>query len=117
MDVAEALAELQELSTQVIEAVVLDTDGALLGALGGESRRSERLARAGQELLAAAAEVRQGGAELTRVEVVMPAGSVFALREGGRTIIATATPESPAGLVVYDLRTVLRRLAEEEAAA
>jgi hypothetical protein len=44
--------------------------------------------------------------------VSLEAGSVFVVREGGRTAVATTVPEPTAGLVVYDLRTALRRLAE-----
>jgi predicted regulator of Ras-like GTPase activity (Roadblock/LC7/MglB family) len=116
MDVAEALVELQELSTQVIEAVVLDADGTVVGALGGESPRSARLARMGRDLFAAASDIRRNGAELQRIEIALAAGSVFAVRDDGRTIVATAAPESPAGLVLYDLRTVLRRLGERDTA-
>jgi hypothetical protein len=45
----------------------------------------------------------------------VPAGGVFALTESGRTIVATSVPQPTAGLVVYDLRTVLGRTAEGSA--
>ena len=113
MDPAAALAELNELSTQVTRAVVVDADGRVEGALGAEGEWSDRLARVGAALLAAAGEVPRGSdAAVARVEVVTAAGGVFVACEGGRTIVATTVPEPTAGLVLYDLRTVLRRLAE-----
>ena len=40
---------------------------------------------------------------------------MFVVSEGGRVAVATTVPEPTAGLVVYDLRTALRRLDEEPA--
>jgi hypothetical protein len=37
-------------------------------------------------------------------------GSVFVVRDGGRTIVATTTPEPTVGLVFYDLKTCLRAI-------
>jgi len=53
--------------------------------------------------------------DVSRVEVVTETGGVFVVVEGGRTAVATTVPEPTAGLVIYDLRTALRRLAEEPA--
>lgn len=113
MDVAAALAELEELSTQVVEAVVSESPGAVAGAFGCTGGRAEALSRAGEELLAAAQGVREPGAEVRRVDVTLAAGSLFCLRENGRIIVATTGPEPMAGLVLYDLATVLRRIGEE----
>ena len=66
------------------------------------------------ELVAAAGDVRSTG-EVTRVEVSLGATSLFVVREGGRTAVATTVPQPTAGLVVYDLRTALRRLDEAPA--
>jgi predicted regulator of Ras-like GTPase activity (Roadblock/LC7/MglB family) len=114
MDVAAALAELEELSTQVVEAVVLGQDGTVAGATGCGPDRASALAARGAELLEAARDVRPGGPAVTRVDVTLESGSVFAVREHDRTIVATTGPEPTAGLVVYDLRTVLRRASEAE---
>lgn len=113
MDVtAAALAELAELSTQVTRAVVVGPHG-VEGAIGAEGDRADRLARTGEALLAAAAAVPHGSdAGVTRVEVVTPAGGVFVVVEAGHTIVATTVPEPTAGLVLYDLRAALRRIAE-----
>lgn len=114
MEPNDALAELCELSSQVEDAALLGGSGFVLAATGSPER-GEQLARTASELLAAAGEARAGRTDVTRVEVALAAGSVFVVREGGRTAVATTVPEPTAGLVVYDLRTALRRL--DEAAA
>ncbi len=81
MDVAAALAELEELSTQVTRAVVVDRDGAVAGTLGVAADRAGALAAIGAELLAGA-RVAGGGDDVTRVEVVLPTGGVFVAARG-----------------------------------
>jgi len=114
MDVAQALSELTELSSQVERAVVLDADGSVLGSTLDDGAAAERLAEAARELLAAASELRTSGDEVTRAEVELSEGAFFVLREGGRTIAATTGPKPTAGLVAYDLRTCLHGLGEAE---
>ncbi len=114
MEPAEALSELMTLSSQVEDAAILGGSGFVL-ASSGTPERGESLARVAADLLAAAADVRAGG-EVTRVEVRLPGSSVFVIAEGGRTVVATTVAEPTAGLVVYDLRTALRRLDDEEEA-
>ena len=109
MDVAAALAELEELSTQVTRLVVVDSAGVVAGSFGADAARATNLARVGADLLAGAAAVRPGAGEATRVEIVTPEGGVFVVREHGLTAVATTVPEPTSGLVVYDLRTALRR--------
>jgi hypothetical protein len=111
MDATAALAELAELSTQVTRAVIVGA-GGVEGALGADAARAARLARTGEDLLTAASGVPHGSpAEVSRVEVVTPAGGVFVVRETGRTIVATTVPAPTSGLVLYDLRAALRRVA------
>ena len=114
MDVAQALSELTELSSQVERAVVLDADGSVLGSTLDNAAAAEPLAEAARELLAAAGELRTSGDEVTRAEVELSEGAFFVLREGGRTIAATTGPKPTAGLVAYDLRTCLHGLGEAE---
>jgi predicted regulator of Ras-like GTPase activity (Roadblock/LC7/MglB family) len=114
MDVAQALTELTELSSQVRRAVVLDAGGAVLGSTGADEGATETLARAARELVEAAAGLRGSGDEVTRVEVELEEGAVFVLREGERTIAATTGPQPTAGLVAYDLRTCLKGISEPE---
>jgi predicted regulator of Ras-like GTPase activity (Roadblock/LC7/MglB family) len=112
MDVAQALAELTELSSQVERAIVLDTSGALLGSTSSDDAATERLAAATRELVAAAGDLHASRDEVTRVEVELAEGGLFVLREGGRTIAAVTRPHPTAGLVAYDLRTCLGAIDE-----
>jgi hypothetical protein len=107
MDVADALAELTELSSQVEAAAILD-GGRVAGTVGPGA---EALASAAGPLLAAARAVRPDGPAVTRVEVALPEGGVVCVVEGARSAVARTVPGATAGLVVYDLRTCLRRLA------
>lgn len=111
MEPNEALAELAELSSQIEEAAILGGTGFVLASTG-TPERGEELARLAAELLAAAEDVRAGGPEVTRVEVALAQGSVFVVREGGRSAVATTVAEPTSGLALYDLRTALRRLDE-----
>jgi predicted regulator of Ras-like GTPase activity (Roadblock/LC7/MglB family) len=115
MDVARALAEFEELSTQVTRAVILDGEGVVAGAFGADRDRAAALARIASDLLAGASTVRPEGGEVTRVEVVTLEGGVFVVREHGLTAVATTVPDPTSGLVVYDLRTALRRATGEAA--
>ena len=108
MEPHEALAELSALSSQIEEAAILGESGVVLASTGAPER-GEYLARVAADLLTAAAEVR-ADTEVTRGEVRQPSGSVVVVVEAGRTAVATTVPEPTAGLVLYDLRTALRRL-------
>lgn len=110
MEPNEALAELLDLSSQVRDVAILGESGFVL-ASSGTPERGEQLARVAADLVAAAADVRAAG-DVSRIEVQLDSTSVFVVREGGRTVIATTVPQPTAGLVAYDLRTALRRLGE-----
>ena len=69
--------------------------------------------RAGLDLMTAALEMNASAQEVHRVDVELADGSLFVLREGGRTITATTGPHPTTGLVVYDLRTCLHRIDEQ----
>jgi predicted regulator of Ras-like GTPase activity (Roadblock/LC7/MglB family) len=113
MDAASALADLTEISSQVEAAVVLDGDGSIVASTVDDAARSERIGRAGLDLLAAARErFASGGRGLTQLEAELRDGSVFVAQEAGRSIVATTTPRPTSGLVFYDLKTCLRSLAE-----
>ena len=114
MEVAQALAELSELSSQVKQAVVLGAGGAILGSTGGDGDATEGLARSALELLSIAGDLHGSADEVTRVEVELAGGAVFVLCEEGRTIAATTGPQPTAGLVAYDLRTCLAGISDPE---
>jgi predicted regulator of Ras-like GTPase activity (Roadblock/LC7/MglB family) len=115
MDAAQALADLTEISSQIQAAVLLDDSGALTASTFSDEDRAARVARAAQELLAAAGRVQAGsGRVLTQLEAATLEGSVFIARDGGRTIAATTTAEPTVGLVFYDLKSCLRSVAGEK---
>lgn len=110
----EALAELLSLSAQVRDVAILGESGFVLASTGAVER-GERLARVAADLVAAAGDVRPG-AELSRIEVSSGGAGVFLVRGTGRTAIATTAPDAIAGLVIYDLRTMLGRIDPQPAA-
>lgn len=105
-----ALDELTEISSQVEAAVLFDSQGTVAAATVPEEP-AKRLASGARALLAAAEKVR--AAELTHVEAVTALGSLFVVRDGKRLIAASTPPEPTAGLVFYDLKSCLRRVAEK----
>ena len=109
MDASAALSELVGLSTQVVEAVVVGSDGGVQAARAAGDERSRALAARGAELLASAAALRPD-APVERVHVDTARGSVVVVSDGERTVVATTVAEPTAGLVAHDLRTVLSRL-------
>src|SRR5262249_31159035 len=98
--------DLTEISSQIRAAVVVDEQGAILGASGG----NEQLAEAGRRLLDEGK--RAGTGEPAQLEASTHQGSVFVLREGGRTIVATTGPEPTVGLVFYDLKSCLKAIGD-----
>ena len=83
-----------------------------------DDERARAFAGAAGELLAAAETVRSlGGEALTQLEVATGEGSIFVVRDSGRTIAATTSAEPTVGLVFYDLKSCLRSAADEQAAA
>jgi len=111
MNVQQALSDLTEISSQIEAALVLDTDGSTMAATLDDTRAQD-LARGANELLAAAR--RATDKEPAQLEVSTADGSVFLVRDGERTIVATTGPEPTVGLVFYDLKSCLRSVAAEE---
>lgn len=115
MDAASALADLTEISSQVEAAVLLDENGSVLASTLADEARAERIARAGVDLLAGAREhIGAEAREPIQVEAALREGSLFVVRGGGRTIVATTSPSPSSGLVFYDLKTCLGAMAQEE---
>jgi predicted regulator of Ras-like GTPase activity (Roadblock/LC7/MglB family) len=111
------LARLLELSTQVVEAVVVGVDGIEASSVA-DLARAEALALAASSLLETAAAVRPGiDVAVDRVTVETDTAALVVVREDGRMIVATTVPEPTLGLVVYDLRTALRAPADGEPSA
>lgn len=112
MDAKQALAELVELSSQVRAAVVIGADGTVLAATSDDAEAAEGLRRSALELVDAARDLHSGDQDVTRVEVELEEGALFVVRSGDRAVAATTGPQPTSGLVVYDLRTCLDRIAE-----
>lgn len=103
MTAEQALADLTEISSQVEAAALFDAKGTVAASTLAES---ESFVRAVQDLLAAAAEARQGS--LNQLEASTLTGSLFVVRDGDSYIAATTGPEPTVALVFYDLKTALR---------
>jgi predicted regulator of Ras-like GTPase activity (Roadblock/LC7/MglB family) len=112
VDTGQALADLTEISSQIETAVILDGEGAILGSTLADEAAARRVADGVARLLEEAGAVAAGRQpdELAQLEAATPHGSVFVVREGGRTIAATTGPEPTVGLVFYDLKSCLRSL-------
>jgi hypothetical protein len=106
MDAAAALADLTEISSQVEAAAIVDGDGNVLATSGD----GERLASVGRELLEAAEEDFGGRRSVTKLEVALREGSVFAVRERGLVLVARTSASPASGLVLYDLGSCLQSI-------
>jgi hypothetical protein len=109
MDAAQAIADLTEISPQVKQVAVIGADGSPAGSNLADEAAVQRLVDGARRLVDAAEELRPGVAQL---EVATLAGSVFVVRDGGRMIAATTSPEPTVGLVFYDLKNCLRSIDE-----
>src|SRR5438067_10808108 len=112
VDAAQALADLTEISSQIVQAAIVDPDGAVLASTFGDDDRAKRFA-AGVARLVDEADALRGGhglAGLAQLEAATLDGSVFVVRgpDAGGYIAAVTRPEPTVGLVFYDLKHALR---------
>jgi predicted regulator of Ras-like GTPase activity (Roadblock/LC7/MglB family) len=109
MDAAQALADLTEISSQVHQVAILDRDRTLLAATARDPLRAERFVAALTPLLEEAERLARsrGLPELDQLEVSTLEGSIFAVRQDDRLIVATTRPDPTVGLVFYDLKHCL----------
>jgi len=112
MDAAQALADLTEISSQVVHVAIVDEQGAILASTIPDPGRAERFLDGVRRLLEEADGVRQsrGLADLSQLEAATLDGSVFVVRREGRMIAATTRPDPTVGLVFYDLKHCLRSI-------
>jgi predicted regulator of Ras-like GTPase activity (Roadblock/LC7/MglB family) len=108
VDAAAALAELTDISPQIRRVVVVGADGAVVGSNAPDRDSAGRLAERGLRLATEADALR--GEHVSQLEAATGEGSVFVVRDDGRTIIATTRAEPTVGLVFYDLKTALRSI-------
>ena len=115
-----ALRYLDELSTDIRAAVLVDRSGNVAAAHAAEGEPPpERLGDLAAELFEradAAAESAHGfDAPVAQVEVTTAEGAVFAVRAEGWTIAVVAGRFALPSLMFYDLRAVLSDLGERAA--
>ena len=110
MDAAQALADLVEISAQIEAAVLAAADGTVLASTLADEERAGAVARDAVELLQAAA---GGAGGPVQLQVAVPEGSVFVVRDEERLVAAVTGRDPTPGLVLYDLKTCLRSLADE----
>ena len=116
VDAAQALGDLTEISSQIVQAAIVGDGGVVLASTFADAERAKRFAAGVERLLAEADGVReaQGLPELTQLEAATLAGSVFVVRDGAgpRFVAAVTRPEPTVGLVFYDLKHCLRSIDE-----
>lgn len=109
-DAAEAaLAFLTEMSPDLRGAAILGPEGEVLAATGGES---ERWAEDAATLFAAADAAEEAPVE--QVHIATEQGEVFAIRNEGLAAVAVTERFALASLLLFDMRSMLRRLAGGE---
>lgn len=114
VDAAQALADLTEISSQVVHVAIVDEKGAVLATTIGDASRAARFVEGVTTMLDEAEELRRsrGLPGLSQLEAATLEGSVFAVRRDGRVIAATTRPDPTVGLVFYDLKHCLRSIGE-----
>jgi predicted regulator of Ras-like GTPase activity (Roadblock/LC7/MglB family) len=104
-----ALAFVAEMSPDLRGAAILDREGATLAASAEPEAWTEDAAA-----LLAVADAAEGR-PVEQVHVATEAGEVFAVREGGYVAVAVTERFALASLLLFDMRSALRRLARGEA--
>jgi predicted regulator of Ras-like GTPase activity (Roadblock/LC7/MglB family) len=119
VDAAQALADLTEISSQVVQVAIVESDGRVLATTIGDEARAERFVGGVAKLLDEADTVRQarGLPGLSQLEAATRDGSIFVVRRGERLVAASTRPDPTVGLVFYDLKHCLRSIESGEAAA
>jgi hypothetical protein len=99
-----ALAYLGELSTDIRAAAVLDEGGAVAAQSGFDQDGDDQVGELVGDLLEHAAPSGQ-------VEIALPEGSVYVLREHGWALAVITGRFALSSLMFFDLRMVIRDLA------
>jgi predicted regulator of Ras-like GTPase activity (Roadblock/LC7/MglB family) len=105
-----ALAFLTEMSPDLRGAAILGPEGEVLAATGEEAERWAEDAAA----LFAAADAAEG-APVEQVHIATEQGEVFAIRNAGLAAVAVTERFALASLMLFDMRSTLRQLAQETA--
>jgi predicted regulator of Ras-like GTPase activity (Roadblock/LC7/MglB family) len=108
-----ALDYLDELSTDIEAAVVLDREGRIAAASGEDDERKERMRELFAALLDRAADAAPASG-VDQLEVTTAEGSVFAVRGRDWTVGVVAGRKPLSSLMFYDLRNVVSDLGGQE---
>ena len=113
MDAAQALADLTEISSQVVDVAIVDEDGTIMATTADDVGRAERFvdghreaARAGRGAARVARACRTSPSSRRRRSTAASSSSAAT----GRVIAATTRPDPTVGLVFYDLKHCLRSI-------
>jgi predicted regulator of Ras-like GTPase activity (Roadblock/LC7/MglB family) len=121
VDAAQALADLTEISSQIVHVAIVGGDGSVLASTLGDESRAARFAEGAGTLLAQAdaARLARGLVSLVQLEAATLDGSVFIVRgqEDSTYIAAVTRPEPTVGLVFYDLKHCLKSATAKPARA
>jgi predicted regulator of Ras-like GTPase activity (Roadblock/LC7/MglB family) len=114
VDATQALADLTEISSQIVKAVIVDGDGSVVATTIAQEEVARSFAAGVTRLVEEAghAGVSRGLVGLTQFEAATLEGSVFVVRRGARVIAATTRPDPTVGLVFYDLKHCLQSIDE-----
>lgn len=114
MDATQALADLTEISSQIVKAAIVDGDGSVLATTIAQEAVARSFATGVTKLVdeAGQAGISRGLVGLAQFEAATLEGSVFVVRRGARVIAATTRPDPTVGLVFYDLKHCLQSIEE-----
>ena len=111
MTEADALAELRTLAPELHTVALLGPDGDVRASTLDDP---SAFAAAAAELLEAAASLRPGDERtVERLHVGGGGGAVFAVSDGGLTLVAAAGPEAAPALALHDLRACLAKIGRD----
>ena len=111
-----ALDYLGELSTDIRAAAVLDSGGSVAAQTGFDEGDAEGIQSLVSGLFEHVAEARGDAGGIDQVEVSLPEGAVYAVRESGWTLAVVTGRFALSSLMFYDLRMVIRDLSGNGAA-
>jgi hypothetical protein len=104
-----ALRYLLELSTDIRLALLVDDDGELVAS--APERPGDRILGVCAEIVReAAALAGDGNGTPLELDVTLDGGGVFAVREGGPTLLCVTGRFALPGLILHDMRVVLEDL-------
>ena len=111
-----ALDYLDELSTDVRAAVLLDERGELAAHKSEQpDGAGERLRDLARELFERADAAAPGSAPVPQLEVSLAGGAVYGVREAGWTLVVATGRFAMSSVMFYDLRSVISDLGRKAA--